>query len=116
MKFIDLNSQETAISNTELDRRYFPSDHLVQQVREILDQVRLGGDEALLRLVEKFDHTIFSRPELKVNQRELAIAANSIDSRIGDALQSAKRNVQEFARKSQRTDWLAKNEQGADVG
>src|SRR6266446_5535643 len=116
MKFIDLNSQETAIPNTELDRRYFPSDHLVQQVREILDRVRLGGDEALLRLVEKFDRTIFSRQELKVDQRELGIAADNIDSQIRDALQIAKRNVQEFARRSQRTDWLAKNEQGAEVG
>jgi histidinol dehydrogenase len=116
MKFIDLNSQETAIPSAELDRRYCPSDQLVQQVREILDQVRLGGDEALLRLVEKFDRTALSRQELKVDQRELGAAANNINSQIRDALQIAKRNVQEFALRSQRTDWLAKNEQGAEVG
>jgi histidinol dehydrogenase len=116
MKFIDLNSQETAIPSAELDRSYRPSDQLVQQVREILDQVRLGGDEALFRLVEKFDRTVFSRPELRVDQRELGAAANNIDSQIRDALQIAKRNVQEFAQRSRRTDWLATNEQGAEVG
>jgi histidinol dehydrogenase len=116
MKFIDLNSQETAIPSAELDRSYRPSDQLVQQVREILDQVRLGGDAALLRLVEKFDRAVFSRPELRVDQRELGAAANNIDSQIRDALQIAKRNVQEFAQRSRRTDWLATNEQGAEVG
>jgi histidinol dehydrogenase len=116
MKFIDLNSDEIAVPIAELDRRYFPSDHLVREVREILDQVRLGGDEALLRLVEKFDCTTFSRHELKIDQRELGGAAENIDRKIRDALEIAKRNVQEFARRSQRSDWLAKNEQGAEVG
>jgi histidinol dehydrogenase len=116
MKFIDLNSRETAILSAELDRRYFPSGHLVEQVREILDQVRLGGDKALLRLVEKFDHTVFSRQELRVDQRELSKAIENLESDIRDALEIAKQNVQEFARRSQRTDWLAKNAQGAEVG
>jgi histidinol dehydrogenase len=116
MKFIDLNSQEIAIPSAELDRRYSPSDDLVEQVRVILDQVRLGGDKALLRLVEKFDHTVFSHQELEVDQRELSSAVENLDSDIRDALEIAKQNVQEFARRSRRTDWLAKNAQGADVG
>ena len=116
MKFIDLTSEESTTETTELDRRYFPSDHLIQQVREILDQVRLGGDQVLLQLVEKFDHTLFSRPELRVDQHEIGKAVENIDSGIRDALEIAKQNVQEFARKSQRIDWLAKNGQGAEVG
>src|SRR5258708_38807246 len=116
MKFIDLTSEESTTETTELDRRYFPSDHLIQQVREILDQVRLGGDQVLLQLVEKFDHTLFSRPELRVDQHEIDKAVENIGSGIRDALEIAKQNVQEFARKSQRIDWLATNVQGAEVG
>jgi histidinol dehydrogenase len=116
MKFIDLTSEESTTETTELDRRYFPSDHLIQQVREILDQVRVGGDQALLQLVEKFDHTLLSRPELRVDQREISKAVENLDSGMREALETAKQNVQEFARKSQRIDWLAKNGQGAEVG
>jgi histidinol dehydrogenase len=116
MKFIDLNSPEIAVPSAELDRRYLPSEHLVEQVRSILDQVRLGGDTALLRLVEKFDHTVFSRQELRVHQGEMSKAIENLDPETRSALEIAKQNVQEFARKSQRTDWLAKNAQGADVG
>ncbi len=116
MKFIDLTSEESTTETAELDRRYFPSDHLIQQVREILDQVRVGGDQALLQLVEKFDHTLLSRPELRVDQHEIGKAIENLDSGMRDALETAKQNVQEFARKSQRIDWLAKNGQGAEVG
>src|SRR5260221_5273917 len=116
MKFIDLTSEESTAETAELDRRYFPSDHLIQQVREILDQVRVGGDQALLQLVEKFDHTLLSRPELRVDQHEIGKAIENLDSGMRDALETAKQNVQEFARKSQRIDWLAKNGQGAEGG
>ena len=116
MKFIDLNSPEIAVASAELDRRYLPSEHLVEQVRSILDQVRLGGDTALLRLIEKFDHTVFSRQELRVHQGEMSKAIENLDPETRSALEIAKQNVQEFARRSQRSDWLAKNAQGADVG
>src|SRR5258708_14597004 len=116
MKFIDLTCEECTNETAELDRRYFPSDHLIQQVREILDQVRVGGDQALLQLVEKFDHTLLSPPELRVDQHEIGKAVENLDSGMRDALEIAKQNVQEFARKSQRIDWLAKNGQGAEVG
>ncbi len=116
MKFIDLTSEESTTETTELDRRYFPADRLIQQVREILDQVRAGGDQALLQLVERFDHTLLSRPELRVDQHEIGKAVENLDSGMRDALEIAKQNVQEFARKSQRIDWLAKNGQGAEAG
>src|SRR5258705_4201091 len=116
MKFIDLTSEESTTETTELDRRYFPADRLIQQVREILDQVRAGGDQALLQLVERFDHTLLSRPELRVDQHEIGKAVENLDSGMRNALEIANQNVQKFARKSQRIDWLAKNGQGAEVG
>jgi histidinol dehydrogenase len=116
MKFIDLKSPDIAISSAEWDRRYLPSDHLVEQVKVILDQVRLGGDKALLRLIEKFDHAIFVPQELRVDQSEVSKAIENLDSDTREALVIAKQNVQEFARRSQRADWLAKNAQGAEIG
>ncbi|HZC36019.1 MAG TPA: histidinol dehydrogenase [Chthoniobacterales bacterium] len=116
MKYIELNSEASAASASELNRRYIPNDRLIQQVHDILDQVRLGGDEAILRLIARFDHTVFSQNELKVDQSEINNAAQDLDPEFRDAFQTAKHNVQEFASKSRRTDWLTKNEQGAEVG
>jgi histidinol dehydrogenase len=99
-----------------LDRRYTPDESLVHRVREILDQVRLGGDEALLRLIERFDRSFISQDELRIDQSEMARATEQLDPALGQALQAAKENVQEFARKSRRVDWIASNEQGAEVG
>jgi histidinol dehydrogenase len=46
----------------------------------------------------------------------LSKAAEALDPDIRGALEIAKQNVQEFARRSLRTNWLAKNAQGAEVG
>jgi histidinol dehydrogenase len=116
MKLIDLNSGADTMQAPEMNRRYTPDDRLIQQVRDILDQVRLRGDEAILRLVERFDHTVFSQKELKVDQSEISSATQHLDTELRDALQAAKHNVQEFASKSRRTDWVTKNAQGAEVG
>src|SRR5258708_25932040 len=104
MKFIDLPSEESTTETTELDRRYFPADRLIQQVREILDQVRAAGDQALLQLVERFDHTLLSRPELRVAQPDIGNPGANLDSVMRDALGIARQNDQEFARECQRTD------------
>ena len=116
MQFIDLNSEEGTTKAGEFNRTYKPSDRLVSEIRDIIEQVRLGGDEALLRLVEQFDRTSYSQCELRVDQSEIDQASAELDPSLAEALWSAKQNVQEFARVSQRTDWLAKNAQGAEVG
>jgi len=111
MKFIDLNSLETAIPSPELDRRYF-------SVRPSRPAGPGDSDQCVSeamkpsRLVEKFDRTIFLGQELKVDQRELGIGADNIDSQIVMHWRSPKRNVQEFAKESANY-WLAKERAGS---
>jgi histidinol dehydrogenase len=116
MKFIDLSSAASAGELKNLDRRYNPDDGLLEQVRKIVDQVRSGGDDALLRLIERLDHAAFAPAELRVAQPEINDALDHLDLSLRDSLQAAKHNVREFARRSLRTDWLAENAQGAEVG
>jgi histidinol dehydrogenase len=116
MKFIDLSSEESASRTEKLDRKYIPEERLIDQVRGIVDQIRFGGDDALIRLVEQFDHTLFARDELKIDRSEIEEALGHLDPMLRDALEAAKQNVHEFAKRSQRTDWLAQNAQGAEVG
>jgi histidinol dehydrogenase len=116
MNFVDLTSRGEAEWRKEFDRRYRPSNELVQQVHEILSRVRAEGDAALVEFVRRFDKVKLAAKELRVSQAEITLALGHLDPQLRDALSASKKNVQEFARRSRRTDWQAENVQGATVG
>ena len=116
MNFIDLTSEDEAAWRTRFDRRYLPSTQLVQQVQQILADVRAGGDVALLDFIRRFDKTELTAQELRVREEEITLALGHLDPMLRDALLASKQNVQEFAKRSRRTDWLAENVQGGTVG
>jgi histidinol dehydrogenase len=116
MNFVDLTSRGEAEWRKEFDRRYRPSNELVQQVHEILSRVRAEGDAALVEFVRRFDKVKLAAKELRVSQAEITLALGHLDPELRDALSASKKNVQEFAHRSRRTDWQAENVQGATVG
>jgi len=116
MNFIDLTSKDETGWRNRFDRRYLPSNQLVQQVQEILGRVRAGGDAALVDFVRRFDKVEMAPEDLRVSQKEITLALGHLDPELRDALLASKKNVQEFAQRSRRTDWQAANVQGAMVG
>lgn len=63
-------------------------------VSEIIADVRRNGDEALLRLCEKFDG---ARPDrLEVSEEELAAALEKADKKLMEILEKAAENIRRF--------------------
>jgi histidinol dehydrogenase len=116
MKFIDLSAVTEDRWGSQFNRRYLPSDHLVKQVADILSRIRAEGDAALIDFIRRFDCPGMESKELRVDQEEIAAAPNRLRPELREALATAKRNVQEFAVCSRRTDWESSNGQGAQVG
>jgi histidinol dehydrogenase len=116
MNFIDLTLEDEATWRSRFERRYLPPTQLVQQVQEILSQVRAAGDAALVDFIGRFDKTEITGQELRVREEEITLALGHLDPELRDALLASKQNVQEFAQRSRRTDWQAENVQGATVG
>jgi len=116
MNFVDLTSQGETAWRKEFDRRYLPSNELIQQVHDILSRIRADGDAALVDFVHRFDKTQMTAKEFRVGHEEITLALGHLDPDLRDALSASKQNVQEFARRSRRTDWQAENVQGATVG
>ena len=116
MNFVDLSSQGEAAWRKEFDRRYLPSNELVQQVHDILSRIRAEGDAALADFAHRFDKTQMTAQEFRVGEEEITLAMGHLDPELRDALSASKKNVQEFAQRSRRTDWQAQNFQGATVG
>jgi histidinol dehydrogenase len=116
MKVIDLRDDQAGQWKSLLSRRYTPEANLVTQVSDILSEVRLHGDRALAEFSRRFDKADLSPQELAVTQTEIETATALASPELVDALQAAHANVRDFALRSVRSDWMCKNEQGAEVG
>jgi histidinol dehydrogenase len=116
MKVIDLRAEQPRQWRSLLCRKYTPEEKLINQVSTILSEVRHRGDEALIEFARRFDSVEFTPPELAVSEAESLVAAGLVKSELVNALESARANVQAFASRGLRADWMSKNVQGAEVG
>src|SRR5258708_35275279 len=87
-----------------------------ERTRAILQDVYSRGDAALLELTERFDGAKLTTDKLAVTKAELLAASVRADGGLRSAVETTRRNVGFFSRKSLRKNWSAKNKQGATVG
>lgn len=87
-----------------------------QRTRAILDAVAARGDAAVLELTERFDGAKLTAAQLAVTREELLAASLKADASLRAAVAEAETNIANFARKSRRKDWQARNSHGATVG
>jgi histidinol dehydrogenase len=72
-------------------------------VRAILDEVREGGDDAVRRLTERFDHAALAPESLLVPLHEVEAAAVTLEPAVLRGLRTAIANVGEVAEAAMRT-------------
>jgi histidinol dehydrogenase len=67
-------------------------------VREIIDEVREGGDEAVRRLTERFDHAELAAESLSVPLHEIEAAVSTLEPSVLKGLRTAIANVRQVAK------------------
>lgn len=87
-----------------------------ERTRAILQDMLTRGDAALLELTERFDGATLTPDKLTVTKAELVAASDQADDGLRAAVETTRRNVEFFSRKSLRKNWSARNTQGAVVG
>lgn len=87
-----------------------------ERTRDILHDVYARGDAALLELTERFDGAKLITDHLAVTKAELLAASIRADDGLRAAVETTRKNVESFSRKSLRKNWSARNAQGAKVG
>lgn len=87
-----------------------------ERTRAIIDQVRQGGDQALLELTARFDGAHLRPNQLALSKAELLTASVKAEPRLRQALRFAIRNIERFSKRSLRKNWTGRNTQGAQVG
>ncbi|HEV3378225.1 MAG TPA: histidinol dehydrogenase [Thermoleophilaceae bacterium] len=71
---------------------------LERAVRNILDEVRTGGDAAVIRFTERFDHAELGPEDLRVDPRELEGSLGVLERGVLDGLRTAIANVKAVGR------------------
>ena len=84
-------------------------------VQRIVDDVRDGGERVLRRYAEKFDG-LASKQSLRVSEKELQGALNSVSPDFIAALERAAANIRQFAEWQMPESWLREIEPGLKVG
>jgi histidinol dehydrogenase len=86
-----------------------------QDVRAILEEVRNGGDEAVLRLTEQFDRADLGPNQLRVDPRELEASVGVLKPDVLRGLRTAIANVRAVVRAQARDPVSVELEQGQRV-
>ena len=77
----------------------FRKKHVEEKVRGIIEDVRLYGDDALLKYTRKFDKVKLTAKELRVAENEISGAFQNITSDFINDLRIILNNVTEFYKK-----------------
>ncbi|HHY47883.1 MAG TPA: histidinol dehydrogenase [Firmicutes bacterium] len=84
--------------------------------RRVIEQVREQGDEALARLTWEFDRVRLDAANLGVTPGEVKQAYQVVDRQFIEALEHAKRNVQDFHERQLQGPWTYTSPDGARLG
>jgi histidinol dehydrogenase len=93
-------------------RTNLPTQAAEQAVREIIAEVRSGGDAALRRLTKKFD----GHENLMADPAEISSASGKIDPEVWKALQRAHNRIERFHRHQVSKSWQTTESSGEILG
>jgi histidinol dehydrogenase len=107
-------------ASKQLDKIYNRSNlknrRVEDKVKKIIDEVRLYGDDALLRFTRKFDGVKLMPRQLKVSEIEISGAYQNISPNFVSTLKVVIENVNRFYRKALKKSWRIKDADGAVLG
>ncbi|MCX5713812.1 MAG: histidinol dehydrogenase, partial [Candidatus Omnitrophica bacterium] len=98
------------------NRQFLRSKRIEDKVRRILEDVRTGGDDAVIKYTRKFDKVKLTSKQLKVSQIEISGAYQNITPNFVSNLKIIIENVNRFYRKSIRKSWRIKGGDGLVLG
>lgn len=113
MKIIRFNSKKL---EKIYNRGLIKSKRVEERVKRIIEDVRLLGDEALIKYTRKFDGVKLSLKQLKVSEIEISGAYQNISPNFVSSLKVIIENINRFYRKCIKKSWKIKDADGVILG
>ena len=87
-----------------------------QTVREIIEDVRARGDEAVFELEEKFDKCKLTRETVRVSREEIEAAYTELDPEFVEVIRRAAANIRAYHEKQVTQSWITTTPEGTILG
>jgi histidinol dehydrogenase len=98
------------------NRGFIKSRRVEEKVSRIIENVRVFGDEALIKYTRKFDGVKLSLKQLKVSEIEISGAYQNISPNFVSSLKVIIENINRFYRKTIKKSWRMKDSDGVILG
>ncbi len=98
------------------NRAFSHSKRVEEKVRAIIEDVRLFGDDALIKYTKKFDGVKLSSRQLKVSEIDISGAYQNITPHFVSSLKVVFDNINRFYRKTIKKSWRIKCADGVMLG
>ncbi len=92
------------------------SDEISSTVSDVIADVATRGDDAVIYYTARFDHAKLLQKQLRVPQKTIDDAFDSLPQDKLDAMKAAAESIRAFHAQTLRKNWKKKNPQGAIVG
>lgn len=89
---------------------------VISRVGKIIEEVRLCGDEAVIRYTKKYDKVKLTVKQLRVSQAELSGAYQNIEPDFVANLKIIIDNVTKFYKRQSKKSWRIKDKEGIVIG
>ena len=99
-----------------VDRNSHFKKRVTESVKKILDNVRLNGDEAVVKYTRKFDKVKMKPKDLRVTECETSAAYQNIQPEIVTTIKSVMENIDKFYKKQMKKSWKTKARDGVVLG
>jgi len=87
-----------------------------ESVKKILDDVRIYGDDALIKYTRRFDKVKLKHKDLRVTECETSGAYQDIKPEIVTALKTIIENINKFYKKQIKKSWKTRGKEGIILG
>ncbi|MCR5398867.1 MAG: histidinol dehydrogenase [Lachnospiraceae bacterium] len=117
MRITELNSQTKAdILGSLLKRSPAQYEQYEQTVKEIVEDVKNRGDEAVCEYTSRFDCWEATAGNIKVTEEEIKAAYKEVDERFVAILKEAAYNIADFHERQKKESWMFTKEDGSILG
>jgi len=113
MKILKIGSKEF---NKIYNRNLYQKKRVEDKVGRIIDDVRLCGDDAVIKFTRKFDGVKLSARQLRVSESEISAAYQNITADFVATIKIVIENVTKFYKKQLRRPCRLKDDDGVVVG
>jgi len=113
-----VNSEEISENNISqfIPRTQTELDSIRESVNDIINNVKINKDKALIDYAEKFDNVELDISNLQVAEKEINEAYEKIDNSLLEALRYAKKNLINFHQAQKKEEWSIEIESGVFAG